>query len=184
MKQLTVLVDMDDTIERLSEAWVRCLNKRYGLNRSHLEIRNWNMASAFPELEPDQVYAPLEEDWFWETVKPSAEAEVFLNKLIQDGHSVYVVTTSNYHTLASKMRNVLFRYFPMIDWEHVIVTSNKQMVRGDVMIDDAPHNLIGGDYVRILIDAPHNRSFKESKYGVFRVHNLTDAYGIINCFAN
>ena len=34
----------------------------------------------------------------------------------------------------------------LLTWDQVIVTSRKQLIRGDVLIDDGIHNLEGGQY--------------------------------------
>ena len=143
MKHLTILVDMDDTIESLASAWVDYLNARHGTTTKLTDITGWDISKAFPTLTNEQVYAPLFED--------------DLQKLIADGHKVLIVTTSNYHTLASKMERVLFKYFPFLTWNDVIITSHKQLVNGDVLIDDGTHNLEGGNYFKILMTAQHNK---------------------------
>jgi 5'(3')-deoxyribonucleotidase len=61
----------------------------------------------------------------------------------------------------------------------VIVTSKKQMIRGDVLIDDGVHNLEGGDYVKILMTAPHNRGSDAEKNGMIRVHNWRQVEEVI-----
>lgn len=58
------------------------------------------------------------------------------------------------------MDNVLFRYFPMFTWDDVIITAHKQLINGDVLVDDGVHNLVGGSYEKLLMDAPHNRKFR------------------------
>lgn len=102
MKHLTILVDMDDTIESLASAWVDYLNTRHGTTTKLTDITSWDISKAFPTLTNEQVYAPLFEDDFWDWVKPIDGASEVLKKLIADGHKVLIVTTSNYHTLASK----------------------------------------------------------------------------------
>lgn len=44
------------------------------------------------------------------------------------------------------------------------------MINGDVLVDDAPHNLVGGRYKKILFDKPWNRSFNESSIDATRVY--------------
>lgn len=134
MKHLTILVDMDDTIESLASAWVDYLNTRHGTTTKLTDITSWDISKSFPTLTNEQVYAPLFEDDFWDWVKPIDGASEVLQKLIADGHKVLIVTTSNYHTLASKMERVLFKYFPFLTWNDVIITSHKQLVNGDILI--------------------------------------------------
>lgn len=177
---MVILVDMDDVLEDLSFAWVRYLNEEYGMDVDWNTVRDWEMTKSYPDLTPAQVYAPLYDEDFWKTVKPIDGAAEMLERLIEDGHEIYIVTTSNYITLKTKMNDVLFKYYPFLEWGNVIVTANKQMIRGDVLIDDGPHNLINGDYEKILFDAPHNKQFKEQLYGISRAHNWREVYSLIN----
>ena len=170
-RSLTILVDMDDTIEQLVEAWIRCTNERYGYHSTVEDVKSWNMTEAFPGLTKRQVYDIPDEPGFWGKVKPMPGAVEGVRKLIEDGHQVYIVTATQYESLAEKMSDLLFKYFPYIEWDHVIITKRKQMIRGDVLIDDGPHNLEDGEYEKILVDAPHNRSYDAEANGMIRVHN-------------
>lgn len=58
------------------------------------------------------------------------------------------------------------------------------MIRGDILIDDAPHNLVGGDYVKILMTANHNRSYDASANGMIRVIDWLDIQNCISAVAH
>lgn len=176
---MTILVDMDDTIEGLLDAWTEFLRKKHGVEVYSDDIMEWDMSKAYPTLTKDEVYAPLYEEEMWENVLPFEDAVMYLQKLISEGHEVVLVTASHYDAVGMKMRNVLNRYFPFIPYDNVIITSKKQMVVGDVLVDDAPHNLIGGKYKGILFSAPHNRGFRAEKYGMRRASNWSEVYQII-----
>jgi len=179
MRRLTVLIDLDDTIEDLLGAWVAWLNTQNGTKVNKDSVTKWDVAAFFPGIARDKVYEPIARDDFWETVKPIDDAAAYIQKLMNDGHRVLIVTASDYRTLRSKMEKVLFRYFPMFSWDDVIVTSHKQLVKGDVLVDDGVHNLIGGSYEKLLMDAPHNRAFDAKANGMTRVKNWSDIYKII-----
>lgn len=183
MRPLMILVDMDNTLENLTDAWVEALNERHSLNVKPEEITDWDVTKAFPTLTAAQVFQPIHENNFWERVKPIRGAPETLAKLINDGHAVCVVTASHYETLAAKMEKVLFRYFPFITWDEVIITSHKQLIRGDVMIDDAVHNLVNGNYEKLLMDAPHNRGFNAEAHGMTRVKTWDDIYKFVCDFS-
>lgn len=183
MKHLTVLVDMDDTIENLTSAWVDYLNARHGAVVNVSDISDWDFTKAFPSLRKEEVYAPLFEDSFWDWVKPIDGAVEALQRLIADGHKVFIVTTSNYHTLAAKMEKVLFQYFPFLNWNDVIITSNKQLINGDVLVDDGVHNLEGGKYFKLLMTASHNRKYDAAANGMFRVNAWDEIYTAIDLIA-
>ena len=78
------------------------------------------------------------------------------------------------------MDDLLFRRFPFISWDQVIITSRKQLIKGDVLIDDGIHNLEGGDYIKILMTAPHNRDYDAEGNGMIRVHNWKQIKEVID----
>ena len=176
MKSLTVLVDLDDTIEDLLQAWVDWLNGRQGTAVKKYDVTRWDISEFFPEIPKSDVYKPLYDDDFWKTVRPFDGAAEYIQKLKDDGHKVLICTTSNYKTLRSKVDNVLLKHFPMISWNDVIITAYKHLVNGDVLIDDGVHNLVGGSCKKLLMDAPHNRSFDAEASGMIRVHDWSEIY--------
>ena len=173
---MTILIDMDDVLECLLEAWLEYNNRKFGTSVQPDDIWEWDLSKAFPGHTKEEVYAAELDAGIWDTVRPMPGADEALRKLMADGHAIYVVTATLYETLPSKMDRVLFRYFPYLSWNQVIVTGNKHMIKGDVLIDDGPHNLSGGEYRKILFSAPHNRAFDEKTVGAIRVNNWDEAY--------
>lgn len=168
---MIILVDMDDTIEQLLEAWLRAVNERYGRSVRYEDVHDWDIALAYPGLTWDQVYGIPMETGFWRTVDPIPGAAEALQRLMAAGHEVYIVTATECDSVPEKMNDLLFRYFPFLSWRQVIITSNKQLIRGDVLIDDGPHNLEGGAYRKILMTAAHNRGYDAEAHGMIRVNN-------------
>lgn len=184
MKQLTILVDMDDCIEDLSVAWVDYLNTMYGTTVAHSELKEWDMTKAFPELTAQQVYGVLEDPALWANVSPLPGAVKYVRKLIEDGNQVFICTASQPNTIATKLSLVLFRYFPYLRPEDVIVANRKQMIKGDILIDDGFHNF-GGQPMGFLFTANHNKSITDeelSKVNAVRVNNWKEAYDLIHNF--
>lgn len=184
MRRLTLLIDIDDTVESLCEAWVVWLDQTYGYSVNPGDVTEWDLRVAFPELTIEQIMAPLMNDHFWTTVPPKPGAREFVKRLIDDGHDVYFVTASDYRTIRPKMENMLFRYFPYISWERVIVSYHKQMIRGDIMIDDGVHNLEGAECLKILMTAQHNKGYDADKNGMIRMDAWSDVYSFISAYAS
>ena len=67
---MTILVDMDDTIECLLAAWVKVLNERYGRSVTTEDVTDWDVTKAYPGLAKEQVYGVLNEEGFWGRVDP------------------------------------------------------------------------------------------------------------------
>ena len=168
---MILLVDMDDTIEQLLRAWVDGVNKEYGFSVEYDDIKEWNVSAAFPGLSWKQVYDIPMRPGFWKTVEPIPGAAEALLRLTEAGHEIYIVTATPFDSVPEKISGYLFEHFPFLRWDQVIITGKKQLIRGDVLIDDAPHNLEGGGYEKILMDAPHNRAYDAEANGMIRVYD-------------
>ena len=168
---MVILLDMDDVLEDLVTPWCETLSERYGLNVKKEDVVDWDIASFFPSLSEKEVFAPLGDEEFWKRTKPLPYAQEGVSELIRRGHELFVVTSSHYGTIDAKMRCVMRRLFPQFTAENLILSRRKQMIRGDVLIDDNPANLTGGRYEKILMDAPYNRSVDDERLGFRRVRN-------------
>lgn len=179
---MTILIDMDDTIENLGLAWVDYLNTRYDKNVNWFDIRNWDMHLAYPSLTTEQIYGALSEEQLWDNVTVKEDAQYYVKRLMDEGHKVYIVTSSWYTTIRTKVERCLFKYFPFLSWNQVIVAADKHLIKGDVLIDDNPENLIGGDYFGILFTAPHNIPFDDSESDLLRADNWKSVYLILESY--
>lgn len=181
---LTILVDIDDTIENLCEEWVDILNKKHGTNVCYEDVTEWDISKFFPELTKAQVFEPLHTPDIWYSLSPKDGAIRNIKKLIEDGHDVFLCTSTDYRNIKYKFVGVIARLFPFIDWSHVIVANHKQMILGDIMIDDAPHNLEDGSYIKILMTAPHNKSYDVAGKGIIRCDTWDEIYEVIDNLVN
>ena len=183
MKQLDILVDMDDTLENLTEAWVSWANRRYGTAVKVDDIRSWDPSEAFPGVSHDQIYAILQEEALYRTLKPLPGAVEALKSLVDAGHRVYILSNTDYRVIRAKTEAVLLRYFPFIPMERVIFAARKPMIRADVLVDDGPHNLLSGEYAKLLFTAYHNRDFDAAAHGMTRVNTWPEALAEIERLA-
>ena len=179
---MIILVDMDDTIENLGLAWVDYLNRKYDKNVNWYDIRKWDMQIPYPDLTKEQIYGALNDEELWDNVTAKEDASHYLKKLIDEGNKVYIVTASWYTTILPKMERCLFKLFPFLTWSQVIVVLDKHMIKGDILIDDNPLNLVGGDYFGVLFTAPHNIEYDDSSTDIVRVDNWKSAYLIIKSY--
>ena len=49
-----------------------------------------------------------------------------------------------------------------------------------ILIDDGIHNLLGGEYKKILMSAPYNKTFDAEANGMIRVRNWAEIYDVIS----
>ena len=177
---MTILDDMDDTIEQLLKAWVDRANEKLHRNVALDDITGWNVAAPYPGISRGEIYGVTYEPGFWSGVEPMPGAAEALKHFMDEGHEIFIVTATEIEHVEEKMKGLLFRYFPFLSWSQVIITCRKQMIRGDVLIDDGIHNLEGGDYQKILFTAPHNRYYDAERNGMIRVNTWQEAVDIID----
>jgi len=174
MKKLTILVDWDGTIEDIMTPWLDRINKKYTRSVTLDDLTCWDMTRAYPGLSYSQIDEILYDPDFWREVRPVPGAAETMKRWREAGHTVLIATASHYYQLRPKTDYFLKEYFPFIDWHDVIVTHHKQMLKADVLIDDAVHNLVGGEYAKLLLDAPYNREVDDAAEGIIRVRDWAD----------
>ena len=175
---LTLLIDMDDVLENLVQCWTQALNARYGTSVLEKDITSWDIAAFFPSLTKAQIFDVLYDKMFWHTLCPIQNAPEVIKRLIKDGHKVRVVTASHYGTIEPKIKRFLALY-PYLKWEDIIITSDKSVIKGDVMIDDGTHNLENTSCVKLLFDRPHNHTYPAEENGMVRMQTWDEIYHFI-----
>lgn len=178
-EDMIILVDIDDTIEDLVGAWCKWLNEKYGTSTMPEDITDWNMKKFFRQLTTVELFSPLLEEKFWETVQPREDAMKYLQRLYNKKYNIFLCTATTYQNVKMKHEKIVQRYFPYINWNHVIVTYRKSLINADYLVDDGIHNLENGNYQKILFSAPHNASYDAEKNGMFRVHGWEEVVDII-----
>lgn len=169
MKRLTILIDMDDVLEDLVGCWISELNRKHGTKVTIEDVTDWKIAKFFPTLSSEELYEPLFDPNMWSRLEAMPNAPETVKRLVDDGHTIRVVTATHYGTVLPKMKRFLSMY-PFLKWEDVIIASDKSLIAGDVIIDDAPHNLETSKCrIKLLFDRPHNRKYPAEANGMCRV---------------
>jgi len=171
-------IDLDDVLWDTLTAWLDRYNEVTDDDVSTFDVKSWDIAQYIKKGNRDILFYVLEQDDFWETVKPKPKSQEYLKQLIDDGYDIYIVTASYYKNLRKKMER-FFELYPFLNFSNVIITSTKQMIDLDLLIDDNPENLCDGSYRKILFDAPHNQWCNEKNIGAVRFNSWEDIYKFI-----
>lgn len=182
MSDIIICSDFDDTINNLLPAWTSWLNYVYCLTVSPEDITEWDMQKAYPTLTSKEIYEPLGYKEFWETVTIKPDALEYIPKLIEEGARFYIATATSFHNLCTKVETCMLPNMPFLTKENIISIHHKQLLKCTFLIDDYPANLSGGDYIKILMDAPHNRNSGDIED--FRVFSWKEVYDIIHEYVN
>lgn len=161
---MTILVDIDSTVTNFGEALLSVLNDRsLGHDEPVYQYSNIVSYDWF-----DKIYInPWEythNKSFWDIVKVNPIAVTTLESWVKQGHKVLLVTASHFNdALGYKIRKTLEPFnSELINERNVIITQDKSVIMGDVMIDDFPDNLYSFNGTRICYAQPWNQDFNGS----------------------
>lgn len=170
---------MDDILVNLLDEWLIYLNEFKGVvPKTKDEIVEWDMSRAYPMLTKNQLYGCLCDDDFWKRVQPVTGAYTYMKKLIDDGHEIYIATSSQPHSFFIKTQYCLFKHFDFLSPKQVICINNKSLLDGDILFDDYHENLRNFKGVRVLRNKPYNLNCDEECHH-FRVDTWEEFYAIV-----
>ncbi|MPM08410.1 hypothetical protein SDC9_54722 [bioreactor metagenome] len=185
MKKLIILLDLDDVLNDQNNLWVQHLNSRFGFCVKYDDISEWNMSKFFPSLNAKELYEPVLSDQLIHKMTAPPEAKRITNEWNRRGHKIVVTTATSTKNIDSKV-DWLYGNYEWFSYEQLILTHRKQLVMGDVLVDDGVHNLIPDVHTRIepvytklCFDRPWNRSFDCEANGIARVHSFSEIDEVI-----
>lgn len=161
---MRILVDMDGVIAAWGEAYGQSLDK-YGDAAAaiprHADQRSFNLNEGRTEVEQRIIAAVMVEPGFYERIQPIVGAKGALKGMLKAGHDVRIVTSpwvSN-PTCASDKLNWVVKHYGSHWGPRVIITADKTLVRGDILIDDksAITGELEPEWEHVLFDQPYNR---------------------------
>lgn len=165
-------VDIDNTIWDLITPWLNYYNKRHNDDVKYEDVTEYSFFNIIKNITREEMLGLLTENEFWSEVIPYPDSYKYLKKL-NDEFELYIATSTSYKTPREKF-DKLFTFFDFLEEDQLIVTSKKQLLNVDIMIDDCVDCLIGGHYIKLLIDTPYNKNIVDSS--LIRVKDLKEAY--------
>lgn len=175
-------IDVDGTLNSLMETVLEIFNNKTGNSYTINDITTYNLGDCFSIEETSMMKSIFEDSKIWAKVKPIKGTAEALQKLINDGHQIYLVTDNCPDTYGAKVVWIR-RFFPFIDASKIICMKDKWQFRCDVMIEDNLQTLLARPYYhRVLIDHPWNSAYeyKDFAYDIHRCKNWDDVLNAIN----
>ena len=177
---MVIAIDMDNVLCNHQEVIIDLFNKRHETNYTIEDFTDYDVAQILPKNEAILMKKMYGEDNMYSNVKPLAYAQNVVEKLINAGHQVYIVSDMIPKTYEEKVEWIKF-YFPQIDEAHIIAMKHKYLFKCDVLIEDNLQNLLAKPYYeRICFDYPWNRNISDYAYSIHRVSNWNETLDIIN----
>lgn len=177
---MILAIDIDNTICNLQEVVINLFNERHNTNYTVNDFTDYDVVNVLPKNDAIDMQKMYGESGLYDIVKPLEGAQDGLQKLINDGHHVYLVTDAVPKTYGEKVE-FIHRYFPFIDDAHIVSMKHKHLFKCDIMIEDNLNNLLAKPYYhRICLDFPWNHSNKDYIYGIYRCKNWTEIIAAVN----
>lgn len=159
MRQPTILVDVDEVVADLLGTWLHRYNVKYDDRLAREDITEWDLTEFVKPECGDKIYEFLGDYFIYDDVPPIPGALRGVEKLRSLGRVVFV-SSANAATMAAKV-HWLERWGLLEDdprHSNLVYAHDKSLVRGDILIDDGPHNVGAFPGETILFDQYHNRS--------------------------
>lgn len=165
MNKLKVGIDVDDVMLENNAFALRYL----GLNNSVEEFTEWNapIVQQIRHLYKDPEYVNQQ--------PVVAGAKEFLASLLKIGCEVFFVTSVPAEVATTRIQ-ALREKFPEVSEQNILICSRKDIVNVDILIDDAPHNILNSIAKwTILIRKPWNRGIS----GMLCANDLEEAFAMV-----
>jgi len=169
--ELIIFVDMDEVLAQFIKPLINEYNRRYSSDITIEDITQWEL--------PKDMYAIFHEDNFFINLLPYAGSKNGMKHLKDKGHDVVIASnpSHNSYIAAQKMEwlEMHFSGFPLI------LTERKDLLCGDLMIDDGAHHLETFEGWKIVMDRPWNKHYNRA---TFRVINWSGIIQAVNMLEN
>ena len=163
----TVAFDFDGVINDLPIKWTKWLSNYYDLYVEEENIKHYNMSLNFPSLSLNQILEPLTKADFWDTVDYNSGInfnEQFSRYQTLTDMRILIVTATSPETCGVKYEHCIKRLLPNFPVENIILTSRKDLIKCDVLIDDHIENLKETSAYKVLVDASYNKNIEPYLY--------------------
>lgn len=175
-------IDIDGTLVNTPMALCEYISERIPVKITLDDLTTYWVEDLLPTQYQWIVEAAFKDSCFWKRVKMLPTAEYWVKQLYLDRHELWFVTSSLPQNLRKKI-NHLSRNLPFLPEgyveSHTINLRRKQMLKLDIMVDDAEFNLTGErDYFSICLAYPYNKTIAKERNAV-RVHSWAGVYNAV-----
>lgn len=146
-----VLVDMDGVLADVYRQFLKLEAKETDILRNIEETNGKLESEAFPFFETH-----VRSEGFFRTaptIKDSIEGLEYLNNKYE---VIILSSATEFPQSLSEKELWLQEHYPFIHWTQIVLCGRKDVVSGDIMIDDHPKNLNSFPGERIIFTQPHN----------------------------
>ncbi len=178
---MIIACDMDCVLNNLMDKTLEIYNAQSGKNIQMSDLTSYNFYDCLDKKDADGITKLFKNKLLWDSLTPTDGSREGLQKLIDAGHRVYIVTATATENWPWKI-SWLKKYFPFFNTNNVVRMNDKSLFKCDVMIEDSYEQLIKNKLCKkICLDYPwNNDEHKDWVHDTHRCKNWTDILEAVN----
>lgn len=167
---MRIIVDQDEVLAHWVSRVIEWYNRDHETTHEREHIKEYfAMEKVLGENGKDYIKFAISIPSLYRDLEEVEGAYDGMKHLHDAGHELIIATALppdgaiGYSGKIQWMKRVM----PWFDLKNFVAIQRKYLLHGDVLIDDAPHNVeswVGSGRPAILFDAPWNRHLDDSKY--------------------
>ena len=177
---MIIAVDFDNILNNLTEKVLEIYNAQSRKNIKMTELTAYNFYDCLPKDDADGIVKLFKNKNMWDALSPIEGSRDGLQKLIDAGYRVYIVTATAPENFAWKI-SWLKKYFPFFNSDNVIRMKDKSLFKCDIMIEDFYDQLIKNKLChKVILDYPWNiDEAKDWVHGTHRCKNWKEIVEVV-----
>ena len=116
----TIIIDFDNVLNNLTEKAIELLNSNSDKDIQISDITSYNFYDCLDKEDADKIVKSFKNKSLWDSLTPTEGSREGLQKLVDDGHKVYIATATAPENFQWKM-SFLKKYL-------LFVTINRQIL--------------------------------------------------------
>ncbi len=169
---MRIIVDMDEVIVNFIEPLINKYNQLFLDNLTIKDITKW-------KLDPDMARIFKNTPSFFMTL-PAIEDAIESLKWLSKEHEIIIASNPSGSGSIANQKTIWIKQNLPEFADNLCLLSRKDLLRGDLIIDDYVNNIINFEGYGIIMNRPWNTSFSEEGYSqIFRANSWKEIIKII-----
>ena len=173
-KEKILLCDIDDVMWDFIPHMVNWYNQLSSEKIKVEDFKEWDVSKVVPQSRLDIFWSIPTWQTFWDEIEPRFGAYKYAQLLNQE-YELYFVTATRLGMSDHKI-NKFLNMFNWVKPNQIIICQNKSMIKGDLLIDDAYHQLQNFTGKKLLVTRSWNEVIDTQNSNMTRGYDWSDIY--------
>ena len=158
-----LLLDMDDVTVDQTRTWIKRIYEKTGFRYQWEDFSRWDLSTIFPKEITKMIFEEINREPGFFRFLPAKEGAAEGIKKLSYKYDIVFVTASEPYAYEDKYYWVK-ENLSFLDKPNLVLTHRKDLIMGDIFVDDGPHNLLKSNAkTKIIFDHPWNRQVTQGQ---------------------